>query len=172
MDLKFTNQRMLLASVNARAEVHGEEREPAGDVGLDAQLPNDVLNVFHPALKGLLYQFDKGRERDLADQGRAHEAGFAPDLRLPRLGLPLKWADEIANAKVTIRVPGEAKAVVLQPVKVNDFKLTPLDGGTVELHMRVQYHPTEKEAGKLAVLVQQEVEVSLEQLEEGPAEST
>ena len=168
MDLAFTNQKMLLASVNARAEVNGEEREPAGDVGLDAHLPNDVLNVFHPALKGLLYHFDKGRERDLDDQGRAHEAGFAPDIRLPKLGLPLKWDDEITNAKVTIRVPGETKEVVLNPVKVNGFKLTPLDGGTVEFHMRVQYHPDEKQAGKLAILVQQEVEVSLEQSEEEP----
>ena len=167
MDLKFTNQRMLLASVNARAEVHGEEREPAGDVGLDVNLPNDVLNVFHPMLKGLLYHFDKGRERDLADQGRAHEAGFAPDLRLPKLCSPLKWADEIPEATVTICVPGESKAVVLKPAKVNDFKFTPLDGGTVEFHMRVQYHPDEKQAGRLAVLVQREVEVTLEIPEQG-----
>ncbi len=168
MQLTFSKQKMLLNSVNARAEIHGDEREPAGDISLLAQLPNDVLNVFHPTLKGLLYHFDKGRERDLADQGRAHEAGFAPDLRLPKLGLPLKWADEIANAKVTIRVPGETKEVVLQPVKVNDFKLTPIDGGTVEFHMRVQYHPEERQAGKLAMLVQQEVEVSLEQVAEVP----
>ena len=169
MKLTFANQKMLIASVNARAEVHGQEREPAGDVGLDAQLPNDVLNVFDPALKGLLYQFDKARERDLADQGRAHDVGFAPDLRLPKLGTPLKWTDEIAWAKVTIRVPGETKEVVLQPAKVNDFKITPLEGGMVEFHMRVQYHPEEKQAGKLAMLVQQEVEVTLELVEEGHA---
>ena len=59
--------------------------------------------------------------------------------------------------------------MVLKPVKVNDFKFTPLDGGTVEFHMRVQYHPEERQAGKLAMLVQQEVEVSLEQVEEETA---
>ena len=162
MKLTFTNQKMLLASVNARAEVHGEEREPAGDIQLEADLPNDVLNVFHPGLKGLLYHFDRGRERDLADQGRAHEAGFAPDLRLPNLGHPLKWEEEIPEAMVTVRVAGTKTEVVLTPVKVNKFQFSPLDGGTVSFSMRVQYHPSEKEAGKLAMLVQQEVDVTLE----------
>ena len=162
MKLQFTNQKMLLASVNARAEVHGEEREPAGDIRLESDLPNDVLNVFHPGLKNLLYSFDKGRERDLADQGKAHEPGFTPDLRLPKLGAPLKWEEEIPEAKVTVRVAGTKQEVGLQPAKVNEFRFSPMDGGTVTFSMRVQYHPDERAAGKLACLVQQEVEVTLE----------
>lgn len=153
---------MLLAHVTVRSEVHGEEREPAGDIRLESDLPNDFLNVFSPDLKRLLYCFDKGRERDLADQGKAHEPGFAPDLRLPKLVSPLKWDEEIAGARVTVRVAGTKQEVVLQPAKVNEFRFSPLDGGTVSFSMRVQYHPGEREAGKLAVLVQQEVEVTLE----------
>ena len=162
MNLAFANQKMLLASVNARAEVHGEEREPAGDVALEADLSNDILNIFAPGLKGLLYYFDPEKERDLADQGKATEPGFMPDLRFPRLGGPLKWDEEIPEARVTIRVAGTKKEVVLAPCKVNKFALTPLAGGTVQFEMRVQAHPEEKQFGVLSVLVQQEVEVTLE----------
>lgn len=171
--LKFTDQRMLVASVTARSEVHGAEREPASDVGLEADLSNDVLNIFHPGLKSLLYYFDKEKQRDLADQGRATEPGFLPDLRMPDLLPPLKWQGEIVNARVTIGVPGAAEKnrVVLTDAKVNNFQLTPRDGGTVQLKLRVQYHPDEKQAGKLAMLVQQEVEVTLEVVEQPPAAS-
>lgn len=175
MDLKFSGQKMLVASVTARSEMHGQDREPASDVGLEANLSNDVLNIFHPGLKGLLYYFDPAKERDLADQGKSTEAGFMPDLRFPKLGLPLKWDEEIAEARVTISVPGTKTEVVLEPAKVNKFALTPLEGGTISFGMRVQYKPDEKQAGKLAMLVQQEVEVRLEPIppkqEQIPAET-
>lgn len=166
MKLTFTNQRMTIVSVTARAEAHGEEREPASDIGLRADLPNDVLSVFDPQLKGALYYFDDGRPKDLVDQGKKHEPGFLPHLRFPMMGVPLHWGAEIVNARIHIKRPGEAKAVTLTPAKVNKFAFEPLDGGTVTLSLRVQYKPDEKQAGKLALLVQQEVDVTLELVEE------
>lgn len=166
MKLTFTNQVMLLASVTARAEVHGDEREPASDLGLRAELPNDALNVFDKSLKSCLYHFDSERPKDLADQGKSNEPGFLPHLRFPMLGAPLHWDDEIANAVVRIKRRGETKELVLTPAKVNKFAIEPLDGGTVRLSIRVQYKPDEKQAGRLAMLVQQEVEVTLEIVDE------
>ena len=169
MDLSFTDQKMLLASVNARAEVHGEEREPAGDVKLEADLPNSCLSLFHPTLKSLLYCFDSARPQDLADQGKAHEPGYLPHLRFPNLVSPLRWDAEVANAQVTISVPGVRGEIVLSSCKVNKFEFTPHDGGTVSIAMRVQCHPDEKAFGKLSVIVQQEVSVTLEIVEQAPA---
>lgn len=169
MNLTFTAQVMLVVSVTARSEVHGQDREPASDVGLRADLPNDVLSIFHPSLKGALYYYDDARPKDLADQGKAHEPGFLPHLRFPQMGVPLGWDDEIPNARVTIKQKGESKGVILHPAKVNKFAFEPMDGGTVTLSLRVQYKPDERQAGRLAMLVQQEVEVTLELVDEEPA---
>lgn len=160
MKLAFAAQRMLLAHLNPRSELHGEERTPAGDLKLEAALPNDVLNALHARLKASLYQLDKGREQDLADQGRAHEPGFLPHLIFPSLGAPLKWEEEMIGVKVTI---GHGiSAVVLEDCKVNGVQFSPKDGGTVEFSMRVQAHPDAKAFGMFSTLVQQEVDVTLE----------
>lgn len=168
MELTFTGQRMLLASVTARSEVHGEDREPASDVGLKADVPNDVLAVFHPDLKAAMYRFDESRPQDLVDQGKSREPGYLPHLKFPMLRTPLNWDGEIVNAKVKIRRLGEPEKndVILTPAKVNKFAFELHDGGTVGLSFRVQYKPDEAQAGKLAMLVQQDVEVSLEILPE------
>lgn len=172
MKLAFIAQRMMVASVNARAEAHGEEKEPAGDLGLSADLPNDVLSIFHPGLKPLLYEFNKDRPLDLAEQGRASTEGYLPHLRFQRLKSPLHWEDEMTNVRVRVRRAGDAdkNEVSLFPAKVNKFAFEAREGGTISLGFRVQYKPDEKQAGRLAMLVQQEVEVTLEQVEGGQVE--
>jgi len=162
MKLTFQNQKMTVTSVNPRAEMHGQEREPAGDIHLRADLPNNVLSVFDPALKAALYWLDNDKPKDLVEQGRAAEPGYLPDLKFPMLGSPLAWDDVVENARVTIKPLGARYEIVLEPSKVNDFKFTPRDGGTVTLQMRVQTHPDEQEFGRLSVLVKAEVEVTLE----------
>ncbi len=161
MKIEFKEEKMLLANVNVRAEVNGDEREPAGDLKFECDMENAFLTNFHPALKSLLYHFDAGRERDLADQGKTSEAGFAPDLRMPQLEVPLKWDEEMLGAKCRIRVPGAKSDAGLDPVKVNNWTIEPREGGTCSISFRVQCHPDEKTFGKLATLVQQEVEVTL-----------
>ena len=161
MKLSFKKQKMMLAHLNVRSEVHGEDREPAGDIKLEGDVSNEELLHFHPALKSLLYYHDEGRPRDLVGQAEGVEAGYAPDLRMPNLVPPLKFSDEMMGASVSIRVPGEKLAVELAPVKVNAFAIEPREGGTISLSMRIQANPSDKEFGRLAVLVQTEVEVDL-----------
>lgn len=167
LKIEFKEQKMLLANVNVRAEVHGEGREPAGDLKFECDVENGFLAKFDPALKALLYYFESGRERDLADQGKSGGADYAPDLRMPHLEVPIKWDEEMIGAKCRIRVPGAKSDVGLDPVKVNNWTIEPREGGTCSISFRVQGHPDEKTFGKLATLVQQEVEVTLEAAAEG-----
>lgn len=160
MRLTFKGQKMLLANVNARSERQGAELEPACDLKLEADLSNEILSEFHPALKSLLYFYDESIEHDLADKGTA-----APDLRLPNLVTPLKWEEQILGASISIMAPGKA-TIQLSPVKVNNFSIEPRQGGTISLSFRVQAHPDEAAMGKLGCLVQHEVEVTLAEAEE------
>jgi hypothetical protein len=169
MKLKFEDQKMLLANVNARSEVHGEEREPAGDLKLEAFLPNDVLVEFDPALRSLLYYFDESQQRDLVDEGKKGDANYLPDLRLPKLVGPFRWDDEMLGATISLRVRGEKSRVELADAKVNNFTIEVQEGGTVLLSFRVQAHPDERKFGKLCTLIQRDVEVTLIPAEEAPA---
>ena len=153
-----------LSNVNIRSEVHGEDREPAGDLKIECDVDNGLLAEFDPALRSLLYYFDESRERDLADQGKAG-ADFKPDLRMPRLAMPLKWDEEMLGARCRIKVPGAKSDIGLDPVKVNNWTIEPREGGTCSLSFRVQCHPDEKAFGKLATLIQQDIEFTLEATE-------
>lgn len=161
MKISFVDLKCMLANINARSELHGEERAPAGDLKFEASLPNDVLSQLHPSLKSALYHFDETRGADLADQGSQRQPGFLPHLRFTSLGGPLKWDGEMASAEVLIKVPGSRTEIALKEVKVNNLQVTPKDGGTVDLSFRVQAHPDEKQFGKLSTLVQAEVEVTV-----------
>lgn len=167
LKLLFKNQRMLLAHINARSEKHGEEREPAADIKLQASMPNDVLDIFHPKLKAALYHFDESRS-DLADKGKQGEAGYLPHLTFDNLA-PLKLSDEMLGAKCTIRV--SRSPVVFENVKINAIQLDPQDGGTVDITIRVQGHPDEEQFGKLYGHQQKEVSVTIEE-GEAPASGT
>lgn len=161
MKLEFTKVAMKLANVNVRSELHGDEREPASDLKFEAMVSNDVLSQLDGGLKSALYHYDSARP-DLVDEGKKGEPGFLPHLRFPRLGQEgFKWNDEMAGASVSILVKGAKKPLELKDVKVNNLKLSPKDGGTVALALRVQCHPDEDAFGKLATLVQSEVEVTI-----------
>jgi hypothetical protein len=75
------NQTARLTSVNARAEIHGEDRKPAFDLKIEASMANDALIDFHPELRQFL--FKKDDTPDLVDQ-------INPDaltaLRFPKMG--------------------------------------------------------------------------------------
>jgi hypothetical protein len=56
---------------------------------------------------------------------------------------------------------GVGKPVEFNEAKVNKFSIEPIAGGSVKLSFRVQVHPDEKQAGKLASFIQSEVDISL-----------
>lgn len=159
MKLSFKDTKMLLVNVNARAELHGEEREPAGDIKLALDCSNDALSELHPALKSALYGFDDARPADLVDEGRRGDAGYLPHLKLPQLVPPLKWQDEMSGVSVAIR-QGKVE-VALTECKINGVAFEPKDGGSIHLVFRVQCHPSEKDFGRLAIWTQSEVEVDV-----------
>lgn len=160
MKLKFEDKPMTFSHLNVRAEQHGEDKEPAGDLKFEADLPNECLDMLVKGLKEGIYHYDPKRA-DLADDGRKGEKGYLPHLRWPNLQGPLKWEDEMQNVELSIREKGAKTLTTLEEVKVNSVEFTPKDGGTVHLKFRVQAKPDEKCFGRLTQLIQTEVEVTL-----------
>lgn len=163
MQFTLNKQKCKLLSFNPRAEVHGQDCVPAADLKIEVSLPNDDLAEFHPALKALLYHYDSQIAGDLVDAAKKDEdANYAPHLRMGKLGLPLKWEDEMIGAGVTVHYGTGGKSdIVLDTANVNGFSIDPQQGGTVIVTFRVQGHPDEKQSGKLCQMVQQDIELTL-----------
>ena len=138
-----------LESVNLRTEKHGPDKVPAADLKISAAQSADVLANFSPTLKSFLFHTEG--TLDLA-------GGMA--LRDPHLGYPLSRDEEMTGATVEIGYgPGEPMA--FGDAKVNAFKLTPKDGGSVIVGFRVQCRPTPEQVAKLYTLQETGIELSL-----------
>lgn len=152
-----------LTSFNPRAELHGEDQKPAADLTLQAKLANDCLAEFHPTLKSLLYMKDE-EQKDLVSDADPHHMTRR---RFTKMG-DFKWDDEIVGAEVTVHYGTGGKSdIKLGGCLVNGFKFSPEEGGTVVLTFRVQCHPDEKQAGKLCMLVGNEVPMTVTPPEPG-----
>lgn len=158
--MQFTLDRttVKLANVNLRSELHGEEHKPAVDLKLEFAIGNDVLAQFDPALKSSLYR--KVGALD-AQQDLVAVEGHLPMRLFPRMS-PFSWDDKVAGAKVTIHVPsGLRDDIVLEACDVDNFRIECQDRGVVELAFRIKAHPDEKQIGRLASMVQQDVLLSI-----------
>lgn len=155
----------LLKSFNPRAEKHGQESMPAADLAFEANLSSEVLAAFHNELRGALF-CKIGRRSDLVDE--IHDA---PDLRFERLGLPVKWTARYAGYTLrvhpTVIEDDPDRDIVLTDVDINNITFAPQQGGTVIVGWRAQFHPNESAAGRLAMLVQTRVDVTLIPPEDG-----
>ena len=56
MNFNLTKTSAKLNSFNIRAEKHGEENVPAGDLKLSIKAANTILDIFDPKLREALYQ--------------------------------------------------------------------------------------------------------------------
>lgn len=159
MSFELDRKSCKLVNFNPRAELHGEDREPAADLKIELRCTNEVLAEFHPSLRSALYKAaDAGS--DLADQGMDEPS--LPSLKFPKMG-SWKWDLEIVGCTLTIHYGTGGKSDIVLPDSTADqFGFVLHDGGMVDITFRVRCHPDEKQAGKIYTLQQREIEVTLE----------
>jgi len=152
-----------LVSVNPRAELHGDETEPACDIKFKVTLGNAALDMFDTRLLPALFDAPPdGYEGDLADQGTDHPDDFRPFLRFREM-TKLNWDYKGAGYRLVIdRGLDEKSNIYLIKTQIDKFKFELKQGGSVEMEFRVIAHPNADDFGKLCVLVAQEVDITLE----------
>lgn len=160
MQFNLTKTAAKLNSFNIRAEKHGEENVPAGDLKLTIKAANTILDIFDPELRTALYK------NTAANQGQEEVAGLPPtlpNLRFPNLDVPLKLKDQgVGYTLVLDWGLGGDSNLTLEGCEVNNFQATLEEGGTVELAFRVQIsNPDADVIGKLGVNVQHEITIDL-----------
>lgn len=154
-----------LAHINMRLEKHGDDSVTALDLKFIRTAPNSELKLLHPKLQAMLYWRSKmtNDQRDIEGVEQ-----ILPDLRFPELGT-LAWDLEM-TARITIETG--TGSIVFNPVKVNQFRIDPLQGGSVETTFRVQ--TSEIPAGALDALsrmLDSDVQITLEPHTEKPSEA-
>jgi hypothetical protein len=148
--------KVLIASVNARAEKHGDKTEPAFDLTCEVNCASTVLDMFDKDLRTTLYK--KNDQPDLVDQADP-EALTA--LRFPRVDA-LKW--ELDLTGYTLRVAygiGGPSDIQLGDCKIDGFKFKAQQGGTVSVRFRVIAHPATEDVGRLCEMIQNEIEMDI-----------
>jgi len=164
MMLKLAAISGLMVHFNGRSELHGEEREPAGDVTIKATVENKVLDQFHGSLKHAFFFHDTANPgRDIVDKAMEDNPDHLPHLRFEQLGGEVRWADEMAGGKLTIHQGINAKSdLILGIDKLTKVGFVPKAGGAVELKFQVKCKPDEKQAGRLYQLIQKPISFSVE----------
>ena len=100
---ELSKHKAVIAHLNIREEMHGEEKILAEDIKIQADVPNDFLSYLAPTLKWSL--FDRP---DAAQVELIKEDGHMPRLRYSQLA-PIAWEGKMERATFVIHPPGKAK---------------------------------------------------------------
>ncbi len=149
LQLEFDKVTATFENFNPRVEKDGPDKVPAADLKVSVATDADVLAFFSPKLKQMY--FNENGPHDLAD---------GLPLQDPHAVYPHARDEEMAGAQVSIDF-GVGDPMVFTDAKVNQFKLTPMAGGSVIVAFRVQCRPNELQAGKLYVLQESGITLSL-----------
>lgn len=153
LQLEFEKVPATFESFNPRVEKDGPDKIPAADLKVSVNTDADVLAYFSPMLKW--FYFDENGPHDLAD---------GLPLRDNHAVYPHSRDEEMIGATVSIDF-GVGTPMIFQGVKVNQFKITPMPGGSVVLAFRIQCRPSEVQAGKLYLLQETGISLTIEPVE-------
>ncbi len=149
----LTDQTCTLSHFNVRTEKHGEKKRPAADLKIALTGPNTLLDLFDPELRGALFKAPPVVD---AEQLFESEAPLT-ELRFPKLA-PIKLSHELKGRDVSIEYGiDERSGIEIACCDIDGFVAELLEGGSVSITFRIAGHPTERDAGKLYGLQQQEI---------------
>lgn len=152
-----------LRNFNPRAEKHGPESVMACDLNFILDVPNSVLSEFDGGLLSAMYEKTEAVEDDQYELDGVEPVSHLPNLRFPKMA-PIKWDSKHAGYSLCIDYGiGDSTNIELEGCDLGKFVLDLKEGGTVEVKFQVQCQSglTERIMGKLAMLIGQEVSITL-----------
>lgn len=157
--MEFQKHTMRLVSINVRRELAGKDPaagRTASDLSLVVKGSNDLLDKLSPHLRGSFFAADVDKQGVLVPH--ALTKLIHPLLKQDNLSYDLKHA----GYTVTIDHAGnEESAIVLDDCQINEFRLNLMEGGTVGITMRCQFHPEVGQIDPLSDKLMQEVSVTM-----------
>lgn len=131
MPFELSTQDATLASFTGRVERHGDQPKPAVTLGLQITAPNTILDTLAPGLRQALYKAAEGQEQ---------LPGVEESTPLLRAqGVGSMSLDKTLEGWTVVIEHGidDTSAIRLGKAKIDGFKVTPKEGGSVELAFRI-----------------------------------
>jgi len=148
-ELELSGVTATLEHLNTRTEKSGPEDVPAATLKISCAQSADILAVFGPELRDFLFE-----------QGPQDLAGSVLVVRDPHLEYPIGTDREMTGAKALIEY-GVGKPMQFDDVTVNEFRITPMDGGTVVLLFKVNFKQHDEHIQKLYKLQKKGITLTL-----------
>lgn len=161
--LDFTGVK--LDNCNSRMQRHGEDNVPALDLAMTLTANNQVLDLIHHALRATLFcaQGAQGKQPTQAEMDLPVDD--LPNVRFPHMDYPVKYDSMLVGYTLTVDYGrGGEQNLRLKTCDIKTFKITPIEGGSVEVKFTVQCADgiDERIVGKLSMLQQSEISITLE----------
>jgi hypothetical protein len=157
LELELTRAKATLEGFNARTEKCGPDKVPAITMKIATPQSGDVLAFFDPTLRSFLFE----EANDLA--------GPTWKLRHPHLEYPLSFDNEMSGATVKIAY-GIDRPMEFADCDLDDFKVTPIEGGSVELVFKVHNRALALQVAALYAMQEQAIEISVEPIKQADIE--
>lgn len=161
MSLVFPNvTKTKLVDFDIDTQVHGDVLVTAIDMRFSVDMPNDVLALLHPDLRGVLFEESSQGQLD----GVEHVSN-ATELRFPQLAPPFKWVEEVGGNTLVIDygLGGEGSDILLKDCKLHKVTFQPKRGGTCTVLFTVTavHGVDESVIGRLGMRVHQSMHIQL-----------
>ncbi len=143
-----------LVHVNARSEIHGEDRKLAMDLKIAVVLSHRQLDEFHPRLRDAMYTKDGGAQGNLLKDDPAVHPTF------PQLD-SIKWSEKFEGYKANVTTTYGSLDVDIISAIVDKFLFVPKDGGSVQVTFRIRAQSDGETIGALCEHIQQDIQLSL-----------
>jgi len=149
-----------VVAVTVLSELRGKERIAACCVTFEMSSNNFILSEFDSQLRHALYSRDL--EARLQPSLVEDDMDGLVCLKMPKLGMPIKYDWEGAGYELTLHVGASGRNdIVLEGVEIGGFTFDCKDGGTVITKFKAVAHPNAVEQGKIDHMLQLETEISL-----------
>lgn len=147
-----------IASFNPRAEKHGEDNVPAGDIKFEVTAHSSVLDEFHGGFRKFLFCRPRAGEQPGLPFS---EGDNLTSLSLPNLK-PQRLAEDFPGYTLQIASGLDTgEPLKLTEVELSNFVFEPLNGGSVTITFSATCHPDADASGELCQLIQNVVDITL-----------
>lgn len=155
--LSLSRRTATLAHINVRTEKSGEENVSAVDLKITFRASNAFLNDLAPGLREAWFAPPEAKD--------AKELFETPD-HFPRRRWPLiatfAWDLQMIGREVIINYGlDEQSDIRFATANANKFRVQCYEGGSVEIALRVQAHPTSEQMAKLYDLLGHEIDIAI-----------
>ena len=145
-----------------RAELHGSDPVPAGDIRIRLSGSNKMLDMFEPGLRHALYRAADGADDDQPDLDGVDPVSDTPALRSSLIAMPIHLNREYPGRNVVLDYGMGGKSNIELSGDINSFKIDAKDGGSVDIDFRIQVSGLDEKAlGRLGMLVKHNVEITI-----------